>query len=85
MFHILRLRDDSQVSISMALANALAVIASLARMEAVVAGLVCLAAAEVTVLVGFIGLLKIDSMRLCYSTIFTKSISILFIISTIIE
>ena len=49
MFHILRLRDDSQVSISMALANALAVIASLARMEAVVAGLVFLA-----VLVGFI-------------------------------
>ena len=41
-FHIVRLRDESQVSICMALANALAVMASLARMAAllVVAGLV---------------------------------------------
>ncbi len=38
-FHIVRLRDESQVSICRALANALAVMASLARMAALLAGL----------------------------------------------
>ena len=45
-FHIVRLRDESQVSICMAWANARAVMTSLARMAALVAGLV-----RVTVLV----------------------------------
>ena len=56
MFHIVLFRAESQVSICMARANALAVMASLARMEVAVAGLVCLTAVAVavTVLAGFI-------------------------------
>ena len=55
-FHIVLFRAESQVSICMALANALAVIASLARMEAVAVTLVCLTvvALAVTVLAGLI-------------------------------
>ena len=51
-FHIVRFRDESQVSICMALVNALAVMTSLARMAALVV-LVCLTAV-MTVLVGLI-------------------------------
>jgi len=53
-FHIVRLRAESQVSICMALANALALMASLVRMAAALVVRLTTVTTVTTVLVGLI-------------------------------